>query len=199
VASPPKLAKRCAPTRPGWPAAALSCCTTSRGIAITAHAYSRRLLTVAAASAVILALAGCALAPAPTVTATVTVTPKATPKATPTPSASATPTPPPAEAEEPPLVPNPPLGETVPNAPAPLVEPGPAADLGETPGARGGTTSGANGLETYTVVEGDTFFDIAQRFDVPVQQFLHMNPSVPGLGEEIYPKQIINLDWTTKR
>lgn len=79
------------------------------------------------------------------------------------------------------------------------MEPGPAVDLGETPGARGSTTSGANGLATYTVVEGDTFFDIAQRFDVPVQQFLHMNPSVPGLGEDIYIKQVINLDWTTKR
>jgi hypothetical protein len=97
-------------------------------------------------------------------------------------------------------VPNPPVGQVVPNAPAPLVEPGPAADLGATSGARGRTTSdGSGNLLAYTVVEGDTFFDIAQRFDVPVQQFLHMNPSVPGLGEDIYINQVINLDWTTKR
>ncbi|MGO4690817.1 LysM peptidoglycan-binding domain-containing protein [Glaciibacter sp. 2TAF33] len=96
-------------------------------------------------------------------------------------------------------MPNPPVGQVVPNAPAPLVEPGPATDLGSTVGARGSTTSAGGNLMTYTVVEGDTFFDIAQRFDVPVQQFLHMNPSVPGLGEDIYINQVINLDWTTKR
>jgi len=173
----------------------------SRGNAITAHTISRRLLTAAAASVVVLGMAGCALAPAPTVTATVTVTPKPPkPTPTPTPTPTATPTPPPAAAEEPELVPNPPLGETVPNAPAPTYPPGPAEDLGETPGARGTTTSGPDGaLLTYTVVEGDSFFDIAQRFNVPVQQLLHMNPSVPGLGEKIYIKQVINLDWTTKR
>jgi hypothetical protein len=32
-----------------------------------------------------------------------------------------------------------------------------------------------------------------------VQLLLTMNPSVPGLGENIYIKQIINLDWTTTR
>jgi LysM repeat protein len=46
------------------------------------------------------------------------------------------------------------------------------------------------------VIEGDTFFDIAQRFNVPVQQLLKMNPKVAGLGEAIYLKQNINLDWT---
>jgi hypothetical protein len=96
-------------------------------------------------------------------------------------------------------VPNPPAGGVIPNAPAPLVEPGPATDLGPTAGAQGGTTSEGDKLLTYTVVEGDSFFDIAQRFDVPVQQFLQMNPSVPGLGEDIYIKQVLNLDWTTKR
>jgi hypothetical protein len=145
-----------------------------------------------------LGLAGCAGTPAPVVTATVTVEP--TPKPTPTPTPTSTPTPSPTPAEEPPLVPNPPVGQVVPNAPAPLVEPGPATDLGATSGARGRTTSDSSGnVLTYTVVEGDTFFDIAQRFDVPVQQFLHMNPSVPGLGEDIYINQVINLDWTTKR
>lgn len=134
---------------------------------------------------------------------TISPTPTATtsaPPATPPATASATPTAEPAPVEEAPLVPNPPVGEPIPNAPAPTVEPGPAVDLGEAPGARGPTTSDGDGnLSTYTVVAGDTFFDIAQRFDVPVQQFLHMNPSVPGLGEEIYLKQVINLDWTTKR
>lgn len=87
----------------------------------------------------------------------------------------------------------------MPNAPAPVVEPGPAFDLGAAPGAEGNATSDGEGnLLRYTVVSGDTFFDIAQRFDVPVQQFLHMNPSVPGLGEDIYINQVINLDWNTK-
>ncbi len=133
-------------------------------------------------------------------TATVTVTPE--PVAVPSPTPTPTPTtPPPAPApEEPPLVPNPPAGGVVPNAPAPVYPPGPAEDLGETPGARGTPTSdGSGNLQTYTVVEGDTFFDIAQRFNVPVQQFLQMNPSVPGLGETIYINQVLNLDWTKKR
>lgn len=133
---------------------------------------------------------------------TVTVAPKPAKTSAPAavPSATPTPTVEPAPVEEPELVPNPAVGQPIPNAPAPIVEPGPAVDLGEAPGARGSTTSnGDGGLSTYTVVEGDTFFDIAQRFDVPVQQFLHMNPSVPGLGEDIYLKQVINLDWTTKR
>lgn len=144
-------------------------------------------------------LTGCAGTPTPLVTATITVTPTppvaspSAPAPSPTPSVEQV-------VPEPELVPNPPVGEVVPNAPAPTVEPGPAVDLGSTPGATGSTTSDdAGNLLTYTVVEGDTFFDIAQRFDVPVQQFLHMNPSVPGLGEDIYLKQIINLDWTTKR
>ncbi len=88
----------------------------------------------------------------------------------------------------------------MPNAePVPLPQ-GPAADQGSTPGARGTTTSdGAGALLTYTVIEADAFFDIAQRFNIPVQLLLTMNPSVPGLGENIYIKQIINLDWTTTR
>ena len=77
---------------------------------------------------------------------------------------------------------------------------GPAQDLGSTPGARGTTTaSGGGALLTYTVAEGDSFFDIAQRFNVPVQMMLKMNPSVRGLGESIYIKQIINLDWKAQR
>ena len=92
------------------------------------------------------------------------------------------------------------MPELIPNAePTPLPQ-GPAEDLGSTPGARGTTTANGTGaLSTYTVVEGDAFFDIAQRFNIPVQLLLTMNPSVPGLGENIYIKQIINLDWTTTR
>ncbi|WP_158250991.1 LysM domain-containing protein [Cryobacterium sp. Y82] len=119
---------------------------------------------------------------------------------TPTPTPSPTPAPTPVAIEEPALIPNPTVPDLVPNAePVPLPQ-GPAADQGSTPGARGTTTAdGAGALLTYTVVEGDAFFDIAQRFNIPVQLMLTMNPSVPGLGENIYIKQIINLDWTTTR
>ena len=143
-----------------------------------------------------MAVAGCAGEPAPAVT--VTITPTVPPK--PTPSPTPTPTPTPVPTEEPALIPNPTVPDLVPNAePVPLPQ-GPAADQGSTPGARGTTTAdGAGALITYTVVEGDAFFDIAQRFNVPVQLMLTMNPSVPGLGENIYIKQIINLDWTTTR
>lgn len=97
-------------------------------------------------------------------------------------------------------MPNPAVPDLVPNAkPEPLPQ-GPADDQGSRPGARGTTTSNGSGaLLTYTVIEGDAFFDIAQRFNIPVQLMLTMNPSVPGLGENIYIKQIINLDWTAKR
>lgn len=81
--------------------------------------------------------------------------------------------------------------------PEPLPE-GPAVDRGAIPGARGAATADrAGALLTYTVIEGDSFFDIAQRFNIPVQRMLRMNPSVPGLGETIYIDQTINLDWTT--
>ena len=139
-------------------------------------------------------VAGCAGEPAPAVTVTIT------PTATPTPSPTPTPTPTPLPTEEAALVPNPTVPDLVPNAePVPLPQ-GPAVDLGSSPGARGTTTSdGAGALLTYTVIEGDAFFDIAQRFNIPVQLLLTMNPSVPGLGENIYIEQIINLDWTAKR
>jgi len=29
-----------------------------------------------------------------------------------------------------------------------------------------------------------------------MQQLLRMNPKVSGLGEDIYLRQVINLDWT---
>lgn len=96
-------------------------------------------------------------------------------------------------------MPNPQVPTLTPNAqPKPLPQ-GPAEDLGPTPGARGTTTASGGALLTYTVVEGDSFFDIAQRFNVPVQMMLTMNPSVPGLGENIYINQIINLDWKAQR
>lgn len=142
--------------------------------------------------ATVLAMSGCAGAPAPPPeTVFVTVKPTATP------SASAT-TPPPA-AEAPAPAP-PPAAEIVPNAPAETVVPGPAVELGATAGAQGSTTSDGNGaLLTYTVVSGDVFFDIAQRFDLPQQQLLQMNPSIPSFGTEIYIGQVINLDWTTTK
>ncbi|WP_105035748.1 LysM peptidoglycan-binding domain-containing protein [Cryobacterium aureum] len=146
------------------------------------------------AALLLVTVAGCAGEPAPAVTVTIT------PTVTPTPTPSPTPTPTPVPTEEPALIPNPTVPDLVPNAePVPLPQ-GPATDLGSTPGARGTTTAdGAGALLTYTVVEGDAFFDIAQRFNIPVQLLLTMNPSVPGLGENIYIKQIINLDWTTTR
>jgi hypothetical protein len=66
-----------------------------------------------------------------------------------------------------------------------------ATDFGATAGARGATTSDGTAIcvPTRWPREGDTLFDIAQRFDRPVQQFLHMNPSVQGLGEDIYIKK----------
>lgn len=157
-----------------------------------------RLGITVAATALLMALSGCAGTPTPavTVTFTPTATPTPTPTATPTPTPTATAEPVP-EAE---LVPNPEVPDLVPNAePVPLPQ-GPAVDLGSTPGARGSAVANAAGaLLTYTVVEGDAFFDIAQRFNIPVQLLLTMNPSVPGLGERIYLQQIINLDWTTTR
>ncbi|TFC31613.1 LysM domain-containing protein [Cryobacterium sp. TMT2-18-3] len=137
-----------------------------------------------------LGLTGCAGAPAPVVTATVTFTP--------TPTATPTPTPTPSPEPEAPVVPNPTI---TPNADAVPVEPlpeGPAVDLGASTGATGApVTDGAGAPTSYSVLEGDDFFAIAQRFDLPVQQLLRMNPSVSGLGENIYIRDVINLDWTT--
>ena len=49
---------------------------------------------------------------------------------------------------------------------------------------------------SYTVVAGDSFFDIAQRFNLPQQQLLRMNPQIYDFGETVYIGQVINLDWT---
>jgi hypothetical protein len=98
--------------------------------------------------------------------------------------------PPAAVVEDPSLVPN----AEVPAEPIPE---GPAVDLGAIPGAEAAPVKDdAGNLISYTVIEGDSFFDIAQRFDLPMQQLLRMNPKVSGLGEDIYLRQVINLDWT---
>jgi hypothetical protein len=155
----------------------------------------RRLLVLAAAPLTsALALTGCAGAPEKVVV-TVTVAPTPTPFASPKPTATPTPV---ASAPAPaPVVPDPTI---TPNAPAEPIPEGPAHDLGPAPSAMGPTTSDGDGnLLTYTVVAGDAFFDIAQRFDVPQQQLLRMNPSIHDLGQNIYIGQIVNLDWTTTR
>jgi LysM repeat protein len=170
----------------------------------TRNAHSRSYRTAALRSALfapvlLLLLVGCAGEPAPVVT--VTYTPTAEPAPTPTPTPTPTVEPEPVATEEPvaELIPNPQVPTIVPNAePEPLPQ-GPAMDLGATAGARGSAVANSAGaLIEYTVIEGDSFFDIAQRFNVPVQLMLTMNPSVPGLGEDIYINQKINLDWTAK-
>jgi len=160
----------------------------------------RRPWGIVVAAALLVTVAGCAGEPAPAVTVTVTPTAAPSPSPTPTPTPTVAPSPQPVPTEEAALIPNPAVPDLVPNKePVPLPQ-GPAVDLGTTPGARGTTTAdGAGALLTYTVIEGDAFFDIAQRFNIPVQLLLTMNPSVPGVGENIYIKQIINLDWTATR
>jgi LysM repeat protein len=142
--------------------------------------------SVGVAGLTALLLSGCVAAPVPTpppVTVTATVTSSPTP--TPTPEAA----PPPAA--------DPPAPEPVPNAPAPVVEWGPAYDMGARPGANGTpVVDGAGVPSSYTVVEGDSFFDISQRFELPQQQLLRMNPQIHDFGETVYIGDVINLDWT---
>ena len=143
-------------------------------------------MAAASAGFAALLLSGCVAQPVPTpppvtITATVTATPEP-----PTPTVAA-----PAPAPEAPAP------EPVPNAPAPVVEWGPAYDTGSRPGATGTPVLDANGVPaSYTVVEGDSFFDIAQRFELPQQQLLRMNPQVHDFGETVYIGDVINLDWT---
>ncbi|BDZ45299.1 LysM peptidoglycan-binding domain-containing protein [Naasia aerilata] len=137
----------------------------------------------------VLALAACSSPPPKVVVVTVTPPPAPAPKPTATPTS--TPTPPPVVAPVPTLTPN------APAQPAEPLPPGPANDLGAIPGAQGTPVADADGnLLSYTVVSGDSFFDIAQRFDVPVQQLLRMNPQIGDVGEDIYIGDVINLDWT---
>ena len=120
--------------------------------------------------------------PAVTVTATVFATVTATP-------------PPPSVTAPDPAAPPPP--DPVPNAPAPVYEWGPAVDDGPRPGASATPVLDAAGVPaSYTVVSGDSFFDIAQRFNLPQQQLLRMNPQVHDFGETVYIGDVINLDWT---
>lgn len=141
--------------------------------------------TIALSVSTGLLLAGCSAPapPPPPKTVVVTVTPTAAPLP-PTPTQSfdvqqATPAP------------------IVPNDPAPVIEPGPATDNGARDGASGSAVSDANGAPlSYTVVSGDTFFDIAQRFDLPQAQLLTMNPQIHDVGEAVYIGNVINLDWT---
>lgn len=154
----------------------------------TARPRGIRFVFVVGALGAAALLAGCTASPPPVETVVVTVTP--TPSATPTP----TPTPPPPPAAEPAPAPAPP---PVPNDPAPPVVPGPAVDLGPMPGATGTPVLDGDGMPVrYTVVEGDSFFDIAQRFDLPQQQLLRMNPQVHDFGENVYIGDQLNLDWT---
>ena len=148
----------------------------------------RGIGTAAASAALtLLLLSGCAAAapltpPTVTVTATVTVTPTPEPEPVPPPAAE------PAPAPAPP---------PVPNAPAPVVEWGPAYDTGSRTGATGTPVLDGNGVPaSYAVVTGDSFFDIAQRFQLPQQQLLRMNPQIHDFGETVYIGDIINLDWT---
>ena len=90
-----------------------------------------------------------------------------------------------------------PAPDPVPNAPAPVVEWGPAYDTGSRPGATATPVlDGAGVPASYTVVAGDSFFDIAQRFELPQQQLLRMNPQIHDFGETVYIGDVINLDWT---
>lgn len=149
----------------------------------------RRVPLVAACGTALVVVLLSACAPAepsapPTVTVMATVT--ATPTPTPTPTPTAPPEAAPAPAPEP-----------VPNAAAPVVEPGPAVDLGSRDGATGTPVVDGSGMPvSYVVVVGDSFFDIAQRFDLPQQQLLRMNPQVHDFGEAVYIGDVINLDWT---
>ena len=138
-----------------------------------------------------LALSGCVPAPA-AAPATVTVAVTETVIESPTPTPTPTPTAPPVAEAPAPEAPDP-----VPNAPAPVVEPGPANDLGPRDGAMADPTVDDTGMPiSYVVVAGDSFFDIAQRFDLPQQQLLRMNPQIHDFGEAVYIGDVINLDWT---
>lgn len=138
------------------------------------------------------ALAGCTPAPQATVFVTASPEPAATVYVTPTPAPSVT--------RPPNTGTNVEQAPIEPNAPAVKIEEGPAVDLGARDGAQGAPgTNDAGELSTYTVVSGDSFFDIAQRFDLPQQQLLRMNPSIPDLGQTLYIGQVVNIDWTTTR
>ena len=73
----------------------------------------------------------------------------------------------------------------------------PPTTPGPRPGATGTPVLDGSGVPaSYTVVAGDSFFDIAQRFELPQQQLLRMNPQIHDFGETVYIGDLINLDWT---
>lgn len=153
---------------------------------------TRALGGAAVALAVVATVAGCsAPAPAPTVTVTVFAT------ATPTPDPTVTAALPQSTATV--FVPVPEVTVTItPNAVPEIPETAYAIDNGAVPGAAGEPTrDGAGDIVAYTVVEGDTFFDIAQRFGIPVQQLLRMNPTIAGAGTAVYIGSVIDLDAST--
>lgn len=141
---------------------------------------------VAVAAAIV--LTGCAPAPAPAPTVTVTVFASPTPEPVPT------------------VVLPSPTVTVYADAPAPTVTITPnyepiipeisfAQDGGSRPGATGTPTLNGDGNPiSYSVVKGDSFFDIAQRFNIPQQQLLRMNPKVTGAGNAVYIDMVINLD-----
>lgn len=155
---------------------------------------SRRiLLTTIALGALATGLTSCAGSPEPVPTVTMLVTPSATP--VPTATVTVTPAPPAPEI----VSPEPDPVQTIdPNAEVVQPETAYANDIGAGPGATAAPTlDGAGTIVSYKVVQGDSFFDIAQRFEIPMQQLLKMNPRVTGLGENIYINQVINLDAST--
>lgn len=133
-------------------------------------------------------LTGCAATPAPAPTVTVTVFASATPEPVPTvvlPSPTVT-----VYADAPA-----PTVTITPNDEPVIPEISFAADGGAVPGATGSPTLNSNGDPvSYAVVKDDSFFDIAQRFNIPQQQLLRMNPKVTGAGNAVYIGMIINLD-----
>ncbi|MWV48250.1 LysM peptidoglycan-binding domain-containing protein [Rathayibacter sp. VKM Ac-2803] len=153
---------------------------------------TRALGGAAVALAVTAALAGCS-APSPTPTVTVTVFATATPTPDPTVTAALP------QSTATVFVPVPEVTVTITPNPVPEIpETAYAVDNGAVPGAGGEPTrDGAGEIVGYTVVQGDTFFDIAQRFGIPVQQLLRMNPTIAGAGTAVYIGSVINLDAST--
>jgi len=152
---------------------------------------SRAIGGAATALGIAAVLAGCAApAPAPTVTVTVFATATAAPSPDPTVTAALP------QSTATVFVPVPEATVTITPNPVPdIPEIAFAVDNGAIPGATGEPTrDGAGEIVAYTVVKGDTFFDVAQRFGIPVQQLLRMNPSVAGAGEAVYIGSVIDLD-----
>lgn len=140
------------------------------------------------------ALSGCAGEPAPVPTVTVVIS--ETPSPVPTATITVTPIPSDPIIVSPEPDPGPPTLD--PNAEVAPPVTAYANDLGAQLGAQNAPIYDADGTITgYKIMAGDTFFDVAQRFDIPVQQLLKMNPGVTGVGADVYINQVINLDADT--